>query len=91
MEEGSFRCDANVSIRPKGQNEFGTRTELKNMNSFRNVQRALEYEIKRQQYLVENGETVSRKHDCGTTRRAQPIPCAARKKRMTTVISPIPI
>jgi aspartyl-tRNA(Asn)/glutamyl-tRNA(Gln) amidotransferase subunit B len=58
MEEGSFRCDANVSIRPKGQKEFGTRTELKNMNSFRNVQRALEYEIKRQQYLVENGETI---------------------------------
>jgi len=58
MEEGSFRCDANVSIRPKGQNEFGTRAELKNMNSFRNVQRALEYEIKRQQYLVENGGTV---------------------------------
>jgi aspartyl-tRNA(Asn)/glutamyl-tRNA(Gln) amidotransferase subunit B len=58
MEEGSFRCDANVSIRPKGQKEFGTRAELKNMNSFRNVQRALEYEIKRQQYLVENGGTV---------------------------------
>lgn len=58
MEEGSFRCDANVSIRPKGRQEYGTRTELKNMNSFRNVQRALEYEIKRQQYLVENGETV---------------------------------
>ncbi|MFA5323685.1 MAG: Asp-tRNA(Asn)/Glu-tRNA(Gln) amidotransferase subunit GatB [Smithella sp.] len=58
MEEGSFRCDANISIRPKGQKEFGTRTELKNMNSFRNVQRALEYEIKRQQYLVENGGTV---------------------------------
>ena len=58
MEEGSFRCDANVSIRPKGQKEYGTRTELKNMNSFRNVQRALEYEIKRQQYLVENGGTV---------------------------------
>jgi aspartyl-tRNA(Asn)/glutamyl-tRNA(Gln) amidotransferase subunit B len=58
MEEGSFRCDANVSIRPKGQKEFGIRTELKNMNSFRNVQRALEYEIKRQQYIVENGGTV---------------------------------
>jgi len=58
MEEGSFRCDANVSIRPKEQKEFGTRTELKNMNSFRNVQRALEYEIKRQQYIVENGGTV---------------------------------
>ncbi|MDI6742131.1 MAG: Asp-tRNA(Asn)/Glu-tRNA(Gln) amidotransferase subunit GatB [Smithella sp.] len=58
MEEGSFRCDANVSIRPRGQKEFGTRAELKNMNSFRNVQRALEYEIKRQQYLVESGGTV---------------------------------
>jgi aspartyl-tRNA(Asn)/glutamyl-tRNA(Gln) amidotransferase subunit B len=58
MEEGSFRCDANVSIKPKGQKEFGTRAELKNMNSFRNVQRALEYEIKRQQYIVENGGTV---------------------------------
>jgi len=58
MEEGSFRCDANVSIRPVGQKEFGTRTELKNMNSFRNVQRALEYEVKRQQYLVENGEPI---------------------------------
>ncbi len=58
MEEGSFRCDANVSIRPLGQKEFGTRTELKNMNSFRNVQRALEYEVKRQQYLVENGQRI---------------------------------
>jgi aspartyl-tRNA(Asn)/glutamyl-tRNA(Gln) amidotransferase subunit B len=58
MEEGSFRCDANVSIRPRGQKEFGTRAELKNMNSFRNVQRALEYEVKRQQYIVENGGTI---------------------------------
>jgi aspartyl-tRNA(Asn)/glutamyl-tRNA(Gln) amidotransferase subunit B len=47
-----------VSIRPRGQKEFGTRTELKNMNSFRNVQRALEYEVRRQQYLVENGEKI---------------------------------
>jgi aspartyl-tRNA(Asn)/glutamyl-tRNA(Gln) amidotransferase subunit B len=58
MEEGSFRCDANVSIRPKGETTLGTRTELKNMNSFRNVQRALEYEIKRQQYILENGQEV---------------------------------
>ncbi|MDY0187886.1 MAG: Asp-tRNA(Asn)/Glu-tRNA(Gln) amidotransferase subunit GatB [Syntrophus sp. (in: bacteria)] len=58
MEEGSFRCDANVSLRPKGISEFGIRTELKNMNSFRNVQRALEYEIKRQQYILEGGGTV---------------------------------
>jgi aspartyl-tRNA(Asn)/glutamyl-tRNA(Gln) amidotransferase subunit B len=58
MEEGSFRCDANVSLRPKGTEAFGTRTELKNMNSFRNVQRALEYEIKRQQYVLEGGDNV---------------------------------
>ena len=58
MEEGSFRCDANVSIRPRGEKAFGTRTELKNMNSFRNVQRALEYEIKRQQYILESGQEV---------------------------------
>ncbi|MDY0045639.1 MAG: Asp-tRNA(Asn)/Glu-tRNA(Gln) amidotransferase subunit GatB, partial [Syntrophales bacterium] len=58
MEEGSFRCDANVSLRPKGEDIFGTRTELKNMNSFRNVQRALEYEIKRQQYVLDNGDAV---------------------------------
>ena len=58
MEEGSFRCDANVSIRRKGETTFGTRTELKNMNSFRNVQRALEYEIKRQQYILESGQAV---------------------------------
>ncbi len=58
MEEGSFRCDANVSLRPKGREEFGTRAELKNMNSFRNVQRALEYEIKRQQYILESGGSV---------------------------------
>jgi aspartyl-tRNA(Asn)/glutamyl-tRNA(Gln) amidotransferase subunit B len=58
MEEGSFRCDANVSVRPKGQREFGTRTELKNMNSFRHVERALEYEIKRQIAVVEDGGEV---------------------------------
>jgi aspartyl-tRNA(Asn)/glutamyl-tRNA(Gln) amidotransferase subunit B len=58
LEEGSFRCDANVSIRPVGQKEFGTRTELKNMNSFRNIQRAIEYEVERQKDLLEDGEPV---------------------------------
>jgi len=58
MEEGSFRCDANVSIRPKGREEFGTRTELKNMNSFRHVEKALEYEIKRQTAVLEEDEEV---------------------------------
>ena len=58
MEEGSMRCDANISIKPKGQKEFGTRTELKNMNSFRNVERALIYEAKRQQEVLESGGTI---------------------------------
>ncbi len=58
MEEGSFRCDANVSVRPKGQKEFGTKAELKNMNSFRNVEKALDYEIRRQVELIEDGGTV---------------------------------
>ena len=58
MEKGTFRCDANVSIRPKGQREFGTRTELKNMNSFRHVEKALEYEIKRQIAVVEDRKEI---------------------------------
>ncbi|MFU8819739.1 MAG: Asp-tRNA(Asn)/Glu-tRNA(Gln) amidotransferase subunit GatB [Desulfurivibrio sp.] len=58
MQEGSFRCDANISLRPKGESKLGTRTELKNMNSFRNVQRALEYEERRQRDLLLDGEAV---------------------------------
>lgn len=58
MEEGSLRCDANVSIRPVGQKEFGTKTELKNMNSFRAVERALEYEVERQRKILEEGGEI---------------------------------
>lgn len=58
MEEGSLRCDANVSIRPVGSKNFGTKTEIKNLNSFRNVERALTYEIKRQIESVEDGEEI---------------------------------
>ncbi len=58
MEKGELRCDANVSIRPKGSDKLGTKTELKNMNSFRHVQRALEYEIERQISVVEEGGQV---------------------------------
>ncbi|ACL68995.1 Asp-tRNA(Asn)/Glu-tRNA(Gln) amidotransferase subunit GatB [Halothermothrix orenii] len=58
MEEGSLRCDANVSIRPVGQEEFGTKTELKNMNSFRAVERALEYEVERQKKVLARGDKV---------------------------------
>lgn len=58
MQEGSFRCDANISLRPVGRTELGTRTELKNMNSFRNVQRALEYEERRQRDILLDGGKV---------------------------------
>lgn len=58
MEEGSLRCDANVSLRPYGQEEFGTKAELKNMNSFRGVQRGLEYEELRQAELLSSGDSV---------------------------------
>jgi aspartyl-tRNA(Asn)/glutamyl-tRNA(Gln) amidotransferase subunit B len=58
MEEGSLRCDANISLRPVGSEGFGVKTELKNMNSFRFVQRALEYEIKRQRAILEQGGTI---------------------------------
>ena len=58
MEEGSLRCDANVSVMLKGANEFGNRTEVKNMNSMRNVQKAIEFEIKRQIDLIEQGATI---------------------------------
>jgi len=58
MEEGSLRCDANVSIRPKGQKEFGTKAEVKNVNSFRFIKHALEYEIERQEVLIESGGKV---------------------------------
>jgi aspartyl-tRNA(Asn)/glutamyl-tRNA(Gln) amidotransferase subunit B len=58
MEEGSLRCDANVSVRPKGQEKFGTKAEIKNMNSFRFAKQAIEYEIKRQIAVIEKGERV---------------------------------
>jgi aspartyl-tRNA(Asn)/glutamyl-tRNA(Gln) amidotransferase subunit B len=58
MQEGSFRCDANVSVRPRGQSEFGTRAEIKNLNSFRFVERAINFEVERQIELIEGGGSV---------------------------------
>src|SRR5277367_5373903 len=58
MEEGSLRCDANISVRPRGQQEFGTKTEVKNVNSFRFIRQALEYEIERHIGVIESGERV---------------------------------
>jgi aspartyl-tRNA(Asn)/glutamyl-tRNA(Gln) amidotransferase subunit B len=73
LEEGSFRCDANVSVRPYGQEEFGTRAELKNINSFRFIKQAIEYEVERQIDLIEGGgkvvqETRRFDSDTGMTR-----------------------
>ena len=68
MEEGSLRCDANISVRPKGSSTFGTRCEVKNMNSFRNVMRAIEYEAQRQSEVLEAGGTIhmeTRSFDAG--------------------------
>ena len=59
MEEGSLRCDANVSVRPRGEKKFGTKTEVKNVNSFRFIREALEYEIERQVELIESGGKVT--------------------------------
>lgn len=59
MEEGSLRCDANISVMLKGSKEFGKKVEVKNMNSFRNVQRAIDFEIKRQIDLIEKGEAIA--------------------------------
>jgi aspartyl-tRNA(Asn)/glutamyl-tRNA(Gln) amidotransferase subunit B len=59
MEEGSFRCDANVSVRPTGATELGVKVEVKNMNSFKNVQKALDYEIRRQIRALSDGETLA--------------------------------
>ncbi len=73
MEEGSLRCDANISIRPRGTETLGTRTEIKNLNSFRHVQYALEYEVARQTEILEAGEAVAQEtrlwdEDKGVTR-----------------------
>jgi aspartyl-tRNA(Asn)/glutamyl-tRNA(Gln) amidotransferase subunit B len=58
MQEGSFRCDANVSVRPRGREKFGTRAEIKNLNSFRFVEKAIQYEVSRQIDVLESGSTV---------------------------------
>ena len=70
LEEGSFRCDANVSIRPVGEPKLGTRTELKNINSFRFVRKAIDYEIKRQEIVVSGGGTRRRRRRAPGTKRS---------------------
>ena len=91
MQEGNFRCDANVSVRPVGQKEFGTRCEIKNLNSFRFLQEAIDYEVRRQIELIEDGGKVVQATASMTRTRARRVRCARRKTRWTTVTSRIPI
>ena len=65
MQEGNFRCDANVSVRPKGETKFGTRCEIKNINSFKFLQDAIDYEVARQIDVIENGGVVNDHHGVG--------------------------
>ena len=92
MEEGSLRCDANVSVRPAGETALGTKAEVKNLNSFRFLQKALEYEIERQIEMLER-RRPRRPGDAavGCRRRAARCRCAARKRRTTTATFPSPI
>jgi aspartyl-tRNA(Asn)/glutamyl-tRNA(Gln) amidotransferase subunit B len=76
MEEGSLRCDANVSIRPKGEEKLGTRVEIKNINSFNFVKQAINYEIERQKKVLTSGESLRQQ-----TRRRRPTRCATRRTR----------
>jgi aspartyl-tRNA(Asn)/glutamyl-tRNA(Gln) amidotransferase subunit B len=72
MQEGSFRCDANVSVRPKGQAEFGTRREIKNLNSFRFLKEAIDFEVQWQINEIEEGARFSRRPCCSTRIPARP-------------------
>lgn len=80
MEEGSLRCDANVSVRPVGQQEFGTKTEIKNMNSFRHVERALDYEISRQIALLEAGRPVVQETRLWDSNRVETRPMRSKEE-----------
>ena len=92
MEEGSLRCDANISVRPVGEQKLGIKTELKNLNSFRFLKNALEYEIARQiQILEQGGNIVQETRLSGTLPSIGQSPCGARKRPTTTAIFRSPI
>jgi len=80
MEEGSLRCDANVSIRPIGQKEFGTRTELKNLNSFKFIQKAIEYEVDRQTKILDQGDTVKQETRLYDSDRGETFPMRSKEE-----------
>ncbi len=80
MEEGSLRCDANVSVRPRGRESLGVRTEIKNLNSFRNVARAIEHEIHRQVTVIEAGSTVEQETLLWNADRAETVPMRSKEE-----------
>jgi aspartyl-tRNA(Asn)/glutamyl-tRNA(Gln) amidotransferase subunit B len=80
MEEGSLRCDANVSVRPRGETRLGTRTEIKNLNSFRHVARALEHEIARQVAVLETGGAVVQETRLWNAERAETAPMRSKEE-----------
>ena len=89
MQEGSFRCDANVSVRPRGQEKFGTRAEIKNLNSFRFVEKAINFEIARQIERDRRAvEKWCRKRACTIRTKMRRAPCGPRKRR--TIIATFP-
>jgi len=80
MEKGNFRCDANISLRPSGQKKFGTRVELKNMNSFRFIQKALLYEIKRQTQILDEGGAVTMETRLWDTKQGASFPMRSKEE-----------
>lgn len=88
MEKGEMRCEANISVRPIGSKEFGTKVEVKNLNSFRVVERAIKYEIERQIDALENGEELVQETRGWDEVKQKTFSQRKRKQRPTTVISP---
>src|SRR5499433_100021 len=80
MEEGSLRCDANVSVRPRGSKEFGTKVEVKNLNSFRFLQKALEYEIERHIWVIESGGKISQETRLWNQNENYTVPMRSKEK-----------
>ena len=89
MQEGSFRCDANVSVRPVGQEKLGTRTEVKNVNSFKFVEKAINYEIERQIEVIEGGGTITQETRLYDSQLNETRPMRSKEEANDIVISQI--
>ena len=90
MEEGSLRCDGNISVRPRGQKEFGTKTEVKNVNSFRFIREALEYEIERQVGVIESGGKITQETRLYNSIEGKTYGMRSKSRPTTTGIFPSP-